>query len=114
VREDILGQKFLTPATTFFAQATTTIDLGYAQAFDTLLPTLELLITQRMDKVRGEETMTLVLIGLVLALAAYLVAGMYQAVTANIHHLAMGADAIASGDWARITQLAQEASALRR
>ena len=98
VRDDVLGQKFATPAAGYFAQATVTIDIGYAQVFDTLLPTLELLIGQRIERVRGQEKMTLLLIGAVLALAAYLVAGMYHAVTANIRRLAEGADSIASGD----------------
>jgi methyl-accepting chemotaxis protein len=98
VREDVLGQKFATPATAFFAQATSTIDIGYTQMFETLMPTLEQLINQRMEKVRGQMTLTLLVIGAVLAIAAYLVAGMYQAVTANIRRLAEGADRIASGD----------------
>ncbi|MBK9447759.1 MAG: methyl-accepting chemotaxis protein [Betaproteobacteria bacterium] len=98
VRDDVLAQKFSTPAASFFAQATATIDVGYTQMFETLLPTLEQLINQRMERVRGQMTLTLLVIGAVLAIAAYLVAGMYQAVTANIRRLAEGADRIASGD----------------
>ena len=98
VREDVLGQKFATPAATFFSQATATIDTGYAQIFETLIPTLELLINQRIERLRSQMMMTLLAIGAVLAIAGYLVAGMYQAVTSNIRRLAVGADTIASGD----------------
>jgi len=98
VRNDILGQRFETPAATYYAATTATIDIGYAQVFDTMLPTLELLIDQRIEKLRSQMTMSLLLIGAMLLLAAYLVGGMYRAVTVNIHRLATGADAIASGD----------------
>ena len=98
VREDVLGQKFATPAATFFSQATATIDTGYSQIFETLIPTLELLINQRIERLRSQMMMTLLAIGAVLAIAGYLVAGMYQAVTSNIRRLAVGADTIPSGD----------------
>ncbi|MDQ5914740.1 MAG: methyl-accepting chemotaxis protein [Pseudomonadota bacterium] len=98
VRDDVLGQKFATPAASFFSQATTTIDIGYTQMFETLLPTLEQLINQRIERMRSQMTMTLLAIGAALVLAAYLVAGMYHAVTANIRRLVEGADSIASGD----------------
>jgi methyl-accepting chemotaxis protein len=59
VREDVLGQKFATPAATFFSQATATIDTGYSQIFETLIPTLELLINQRIERLRSQMMMTL-------------------------------------------------------
>ncbi len=98
VRTDILGQQYGTAAPDYYAAATATIDIGYRQTFETLLPTLQLLIDQRIERLRGQMNLSLALIGAVLALAAYLVGGMYRAVTGNIRRLADGADAIASGD----------------
>ncbi|MBW7900277.1 MAG: HAMP domain-containing protein [Rhodocyclaceae bacterium] len=98
VRDDILSRRFSSTATGYFAQATATIDAGFAQMFDTLLPTLEQLIEQRRDRFRQQMTVTFLLVGGALALAAWLVAGMYIAVTESIRRLADGADGIAAGD----------------
>ncbi len=98
VRDDILTRTFAVSAGDYFARGSTAIDAGYAQMFDVLLPTLEQLIGQRVERLRGEMVATLALVGAMLALAAYLVAGMYSAVTGNIRRLAEGADRIAAGD----------------
>lgn len=98
VRDDILAQKFSVTATDYFNEATNTINAGYAQAFDTLIPTLEQLINQRIDRHKNQMMMTFLLVGAVLFVAAYFVAGMYLAVTNNISRLAAGADTIAQGD----------------
>jgi methyl-accepting chemotaxis protein len=98
VRDDILTQMFSVSSTDFFNESTATINAGYAQMFDTLLPTLEGLIDQRIARFRQQMLMTFLLVGGVLILAAYMVAGMYAAVTDNIRRLAVGADTIAQGD----------------
>ncbi len=98
VRDDILTQMFSVSAADFLKETTATIDAGYAQMFDTLLPTLEQLIDQRIDRFQKQMWMTFLLVGAVLLFAAYMVAGMYSAVTDNIRRLAVGADAIAQGD----------------
>ena len=98
VRDDILTQMFSVSAAEFLKETTATIDAGYAQMFDTLLPTLEQLIDQRIDRFQKQMWMTFLLVGAVLLFAAYMVAGMYSAVTDNIRRLAVGADAIAQGD----------------
>ncbi|HEX6735421.1 MAG TPA: methyl-accepting chemotaxis protein [Azonexus sp.] len=98
VRDDILTQMFSVTAADFLKEATATINGGYAQVFDTLLPTLEQLIDQRIERFRRQMAMTFLLVGVVLVFAVYMVAGMYLAVTDNIHRLAAGADTIAEGD----------------
>lgn len=98
VRDDILTQRFSMSAPDYLKVATNTIDAGYAQTFDTLLPTLEQLVNQRVDRFQRQMTIIFVLAGGVLLLAAYLVAGMYLAVTENVRRLAEGADTIAQGD----------------
>ncbi len=98
VRDDILAQKFSISASDYFNTTTATINEGYAQTFDALLPTLEQLVNQRIDHLNHQMVMTFVLVGGVLLLAAYLVAGMYSAVTENIRRLAEGANSIAQGD----------------
>ena len=56
VRTDILGQQYGTSAPDYYAAATATIDIGYRQTFETLLPTLQLLIDQRIERLRGQMT----------------------------------------------------------
>jgi methyl-accepting chemotaxis protein len=98
VRNDILSQKLSVAASDFFNEATNTINSGYSQAFETLLPTLEQLINQRIERDKNKMMMTFLLASAVLLVAAYLVTGMYFAVTENINRLAVGADTIAKGD----------------
>lgn len=41
VRDDILGEKFVTAPESYFALTTQVIDIGYKVMFETLIPTFE-------------------------------------------------------------------------
>ncbi|HSG23963.1 MAG TPA: nitrate- and nitrite sensing domain-containing protein, partial [Azonexus sp.] len=80
VREDILTERFLTPSQDYFGMTTSILDAGYKTMFDVLIVELEQQLNKRMEKLKQEKLITLVVSIGVLALVAYLAVGMYYSV----------------------------------
>ena len=95
---DILIGGFQTPSKEFFQAATQAIDQGYAQMYDTLLPTAASLIQTRIA--RAEQTLQLhfAVVLVMLLVAAYLSMGVYYVTINSIRILADNARDFASGD----------------
>ncbi len=87
-----------TPAEYFFRKATESIDAGYAQIDETLLPAIRKLIEARMARVNAQLYLTLA-VALAVALAfAYLSIGAYVVIVGGVRRLAEGTERIAAGD----------------
>ncbi|MCK9284518.1 MAG: EAL domain-containing protein [Rhodocyclaceae bacterium] len=81
----------------FFALATTVIDGGYTHLYETLLPTIEMLIRERIAMAEGTLYTTLGFVCLLFLLVIYFSVGAYYATTDNITALARSAKAFAEG-----------------
>ena len=98
VREDILSERFSTPAQDYFALTTKIIDDGYKTMFDVLIRELEEQVNAR--KSQAERTLSLMLLlslG-VLILVIYLAVGMYYSVIGSVAIFSQGARRLAEGD----------------
>ena len=98
VRDDILAEKFATPSQDYFGKATRSIDVGYKQLHETLLPTLRRLIEERIERHSRELRLNFAVIALVLLVTVYLAMGMYYAILGNVGILSDNAGRIAAGD----------------
>ncbi|MDP4029786.1 MAG: EAL domain-containing protein [Gallionella sp.] len=98
VKADLLTDRFATPPNIFLEMATAEIDKSYRQLYDSLLPTAESLIRERIA--RAKDTLyTSVGIALLAFLAVvYLSASLYYAIIGSIESLAQSARAFAEGD----------------
>ena len=75
VREDILGERFATPAQDYFARTTEVIDLGYKIMLDTLFPHLVKRLEARQAAAWRNFALTLGLPLLIMGLIGYLAIG---------------------------------------
>jgi len=98
VNQDIVAGMFVTDSADYFKQSTAVIDKGYAQLYDTLLPTARQLISER--KARAEQGLRLNLgLSLVMVLVfVYFSAGAYLAIVSCIKDFSGSAHRIAQGD----------------
>ena len=98
VAEDITSAHFTTSPNDFLDIASMAIDKGYAQMYDILLPSAEVLIKSRIAT--AERTLyTSVGISILLFLiAAYFAVGVYKAITGSIKLLAYSARTFTDGD----------------
>jgi len=98
VHADILAKKFSTDPNAFFNLSTVAINAGYSQIYETLLPTLEVLLHARIHQV---EQQLLISVGSALLLtlfAQYLFFGIYYASLGNINLIARSAYKYTHGD----------------
>jgi len=98
VESDILSKNFVTDPHTFFLLATEVINTGYNQIYETLLPTLEILLYNRIHQI---EQKLLISVGSSLLLTLfvqYLFFGIYYATVGNIHLIARSAYKYTHGD----------------
>ena len=95
--EIIRGHLSASPKT-FFTATTTAIDKGYAQMYDSLLPTIETLIRARIDHAENTLRTSIGISILLILAAAYMSLGLYYATIDTIQTLARSARAFASGD----------------
>ena len=98
VHADILAKQFATNPEAFFNISTAAINSGYTQIYQTLLPTLEILLHARIQQ---EEEELLISIGsafLLALVAQYLFFGIYYASIDNIKLLARSAYKYTQGD----------------
>ncbi len=98
VREDILGEKFSTPAQEYFAATTQVIDLGYKVMFDTLIPQFEQQLQARKAEAQRQLALQLILAFVIMILVGYLGIGTYYSVMNSIHIFSEGAKRLADGD----------------
>ncbi|HEX5802737.1 MAG TPA: methyl-accepting chemotaxis protein [Azospira sp.] len=98
VRDDILGERFTIASQDYFQQATRTIDAGYRQLHETMVPTLEHLVQDRIDRLNDSLRLNIAVIAVVLLLTVYLATGMYYAIVENVVLLSDNASRIAAGD----------------
>ncbi len=98
VRDDILGEKFVTEPQTYFGQVTQVIDLGYKVMYDTLIPQFEQQLQKRMNHATN---MLYFEMGLAIAIAlivGYLGVGTYYSVINSVSNFSQGARRLADGD----------------
>ncbi|HET7775137.1 MAG TPA: methyl-accepting chemotaxis protein [Azospira sp.] len=98
VNQDIIAGMFVTDSADYFKQTTDVINKGYAQLYETLLPTAQQLIEAR--KARAEQSLRLNLgLSLVMVLVfIYFSAGAYFAIISCIKDFSGSAHRIAQGD----------------
>ena len=98
VRNDILGEKFVTDPKEYFAQTTAIIDLGYKVMFDVLIPQFEQQLKDRMGAARSALILNVGLALVVMALVGYLAIGTYYSVINSVKVFSDGARRLADGD----------------
>ncbi|MBI1905907.1 MAG: methyl-accepting chemotaxis protein [Rhodocyclales bacterium] len=98
VRDDILTARFSVASQDYIKQATQTIDIGYQQIHETLLPTLIMLLDERIERLNSDLRVNIAVIAIVLFLCGYLAAGMYRGTIDNLGRLSETAGRIAAGD----------------
>ena len=90
----------------FFGMTTETIELGYRQMYEVLLPTLDMLLEQRIDGARQILTWNFAVLLLAVAVIGYLSAGAYLSVMTSIRSLRAGSRKLAAGDLTTRIELA--------
>jgi len=82
----------------FFAMGTAVIDIGYAQMYDLLLPTLDALLGQRIEHAQKVLYLNIAALIAALTVIGYLSVGAYLSVMNSIRSLRQGSQRLASGD----------------
>ena len=98
IREDILGEKFLTPPQDYFALTTQLIDVGYKMMFETLIPQFEKQLEARKAAAQRTLVFDMLLAGVVMLIVAYLAIGTYLSVIDSVDVFSKGARRMAEGD----------------
>lgn len=98
VREDILAERFETPAPRYYEQTTALIDSGYRMMFEVLLADFEQQLEQRKQEKNQRMGLAAGLTVICLILLAYLAGGMYYSVLGSVAVFSNGAKALAAGD----------------
>ena len=90
----------------FFAMGTAVIDIGYAQMYELLLPTLDTLLGQRIEQAQKVLYFNIAALIAVLTIIGYLAVGAYLSVMTSIRSLREGSERLASGDLTAHIELA--------
>ncbi|WP_300335423.1 methyl-accepting chemotaxis protein [Accumulibacter sp.] len=98
VNQDILSGSYQTLPADYFALTSAAIDKGYKEMFESLFPTLEKLLQQRIERAQRELRINIALSALILLIYAYVSIGFYYATVGSINRLAANARTIATGD----------------
>jgi methyl-accepting chemotaxis protein len=98
VVEDMFLGVYAMPPAAYFAMTTGLIDKGYKQMFDTLLPSLEQLVQQRVDRAKRQLQINIGLTILMLLVVGYFSIGTYYATINSINELSRNARTLATGD----------------
>ena len=98
VNQDILSGSYQTLPADYFALTSAAIDKGYKEMFESLVPTLEKLLQQRIERAQRELRINIALSALILLIYAYVSIGFYYATVGSINRLAANARTIATGD----------------
>ncbi len=98
VKSDIITGQFATSPDDFYMMATEAIDKGYAQMYESLLPTAEALIKARIHRAENVLRTSIGIALLMLLVVAYFAIGIYYATIGSIQSLARSARVFAAGD----------------
>ncbi|MDD5250240.1 MAG: methyl-accepting chemotaxis protein [Rhodocyclaceae bacterium] len=98
IDDDIIPARFSLAPQAYFDKCTQTIDIGYGELYDTLLPTLDGQLNSRIARLQTQLTLQIGLAALFLLLLAYVSLGAYYAIVAAVTELSAGAAAMAGGD----------------
>ncbi|MDH5711456.1 MAG: EAL domain-containing protein [Gammaproteobacteria bacterium] len=98
VKLDLLTGHLTTQPESFLLIATKEIDNSYTQMYDSLLPTIKLLINARIDNAKHTLRISTGLALLAFTLVVYLSASIYYATINSIHSLVRSARAFAEGN----------------
>ncbi len=98
VRDDIVGEKFVTVPKDYFAMTTQVIDIGYKVMFETLIPTFELALQQRVAEARRVLMLEIGLAVVISLVVAYLSMGVFYSVMRSVGDFSRGARRLADGD----------------
>jgi methyl-accepting chemotaxis protein len=96
--EDMFIGAFTMSGADYFAMTTAAIDKGYKQMFETLMPSLEQLIQQRIDKAQRDLRISIGVSILMLLVYIYVAVGVYYGSINSINELARNARTLATGD----------------
>jgi methyl-accepting chemotaxis protein len=98
VNDDILSERYEMLPAVYFAVTTRVIEKGYKEMFDSLFPTLEQLLLQRVQRAQRELGISIAVAALILLIYAYVSIAFYFATIGSIKRLAANARMIATGD----------------
>lgn len=113
VNSDILSARFTRTSQDFFRLSHQNIEKIYTQNYETLLPTLESLLVQRMKIEKKSLAMSLASAVFLFLIAQYFFIGIYYAMMGNIESLAHSAQKFADGNLSsRITLDTQDELAI--
>ncbi|HMW18144.1 MAG TPA: methyl-accepting chemotaxis protein [Accumulibacter sp.] len=98
VNQDIISGVFATEVDAYFSLTTASIEKGYKELSDVLLPTLQDLLQKRIDEAQRNLTVGITVSVLVLALYAYISVALYYATLSSVGELAEQARTLATGD----------------
>ena len=105
LRNDVLAGQWQTSPEDYFVRASKTIDLGYQQLFETLMPRLEKQIQARIRALDFERNRDVAIaLGLIL-LMGWLAGGVYGSVMAAVLRLQKASQAMAAGDMTQPVRL---------
>ena len=98
VDEIAAGDLYSTLSSTYFDMATAAIDVGYTDMYEVLLPTLDELLLQRIERAERVLHLNIAVVAIVLAAIVYLAIGAYVAIITSIRGLSRGSERFAAGD----------------
>jgi methyl-accepting chemotaxis protein len=98
VIDDMFMGTFAMAPADYFAMTTASIDKGYKQMFEVLLPSLEQLVQRRIDNAQRELRFSIAVVVLMLLVFAYVSIGAYYATIRSINELTRNAHTLATGD----------------
>ena len=97
-RNEILNDRFAMSPEEFFFVATQAIDHGYAQMYQTIIPTAERLLQERIRTARVAENFAVGIALILLLLVAYFMTAVYYGTVSNIRKLSRSVMDFARGD----------------
>ena len=98
VQSDILSEEFTARPDSFFSTATMVIDKGYAQIYQTLLPTMSASIRLRMQESERKMILGASITCLLLLVTFYFIVGIYYSTVGSIQTLTRSAQIFADGN----------------
>jgi methyl-accepting chemotaxis protein len=98
VREDILSERFQTPAQEYFDLTTALINQGYKTMFEVLIPEFEKQLQTRMDQAQQTLMLEIALSVVTMLVVGYLGIGTYYSVIGSVEDFSSGARRLADGD----------------
>ncbi len=98
VNDDLLSERYEMLPAVYFAVTTRVIEKGYKDMFESLFPTLEALLLQRVQGAQRGLVMSIAGAAAILLIYAYVSSALYFATLGSIKRLAANARTIATGD----------------